>query len=88
MCEWKFFVYSFIFKLNKLKFVDTKIVSVIIIGLIREKMFFTICFFVLAPRTSLAGLPSRVTALPYANYKTKSEQLHSCRLILLYYYYL
>ena len=30
----------------------------------------------LAHRTSLAGLPSRVTALPYANYKTKSEQLH------------
>ena len=40
-----------------------------------------IAFFVLTPRTSLAGLPSRVTALPYANYKTKSEQLHSRRLI-------
>ena len=28
---------------------------------------------VLVPRTSLARLPPRVTALPYANYKTKSE---------------
>ena len=36
------------------------------------------------PEQVLAGLPSRVTALPYTNYKTKSEQLHSCRLILYY----
>ena len=43
---------------------------------------------VLAPRTSLAGLPSRVTALSCADYKTKSEQLHSRRLLELYYYYL
>ena len=40
------------------------------------------------PEQVLAGLPSRVTALPYANYKTKSELIHYCRLILFYYYHL
>ena len=56
-----------------------------------SKSFYYMSFvFVLwwRPEQVLAGLPSRVTALPYANYKTKSELLHSCQLILLYYYYL
>ena len=42
---------------------------------------FLVLVLVLVPRTSLAGLPSRVTSLPYAEYKTKSEQLHSRRLL-------
>ena len=40
---------------------------------------------VVAPRTSLESLPSKETALP-CTICNRSEQLHSCAIIVIFYY--